>query len=237
MADFENQAPRVLVVMAHPDDPEFFCGGTTARWTAEGKEVIYLLLTRGDKGSDEPLPNREDLAQQREEEQLAAARVLGVSEVHFLDYTDGDVVPDLDLKRSITRVLRTLRPDVVVTSDPSTFYSFIINHSDHRAAGQATLDSVWPAARSALYFPELYEQEGLKPFKVREVYIAGSQEPNTSIEVTEFVEKKLSALAEHRSQIRDLDRLRERVLKRMLDPSSPPEAPRYLERFYRIEMP
>ncbi len=226
---------RVLVVLAHPDDPEFFCGGTVARWTAEGREVVYCLLTRGDKGADDERVDPEALARQREQEQRAAAAVLGVREVLFLDFEDGYLVPDLDLRRAITRVIRQVRPATVVTCDPTNVYGNYINHPDHRAAGQATLDALWPATRSALYFPELLD-EGLEPHKVHEVYVAGAVRPNLTVDVSAFMEQKLAALAEHKSQIRDMEGVRERLMARMRDPESPPEAPRYVERFARIEL-
>lgn len=231
----EARDGRVLVVLAHPDDPEFFCGGTVARWTAEGREVVYCLLTRGDKGADDEGVDSEALARQREKEQRAAAAVLGVREVLFLDFEDGYLVPDLQLRRAITRVIRQVRPTTVVTCDPTNVYGNYINHPDHRAAGQATLDALWPATRSALYFPELLD-EGLEPHKVHEVYVAASVRPNLTVDVTAFMEQKLAALAEHKSQIQDLEGLRERLMDRMRDPESPPEAPRYVERFARIEL-
>ncbi len=236
MADTKERPDQVLVILAHPDDPEFFCGATIARWTTEGREVVYCLLTRGDKGSDELGTNPRELARTREREQRSAAEILGVKEVIFLDFLDGHIVPNPELRKEITRIIRQVRPDIVLTSDPGVYYSDFINHSDHRAAGQATLDSLWPAARSAMYYPELSEEEGLEPIKVHQVYIAGASRPNTTIDVTGFVEQKLSALAEHRSQIKDLKALRERLLARMRDPNSPPEYPRYVEKFHRLEL-
>ncbi len=232
----DGRPERVLVVLAHPDDPEFFCGGTVARWAAEGRHITYCLLTRGDKGADDPGVDPDELAATREIEQRQAAAVLGVGEVLFLDHADGSLVADLDLRRDVTRIIRQVRPDIIITCDPSNYYSLFINHSDHRAAGQATLDSVWPAARSALYFPELYQEEGLEPVKVHHVYIAGPVHPNTSIDVTDFFDAKLNALGEHKSQIKDLDGLRKRLEERMRDPHSPPDAPRYIERFNRLEL-
>ena len=227
---------RVLVVLAHPDDPEFFCGGTIARWAASGRDITYCLLTRGDKGSDDDSLSTQELAEIREVEQRAAAKALGVNEVLFLKELDGYVLPTLDLRRDIVRVLRQVKPQVVITCDPTNFFpsNYYINHADHRAAGQATLDAVYPAARSALYFPELSNDEGLQPHKVREVYIAGAQHPNITVDITEFFSQKVAALSEHRSQIKDITALEERMRERMLDPESPPDDPRYIERFRRI---
>jgi LmbE family N-acetylglucosaminyl deacetylase len=226
----------ILVVMAHPDDPDFFCGGSVARWAAQGREIVYCLLTRGDKGADEPGVDPQALSETREAEQRAAASVLGVKQVLFLDHRDGELVADYELKRDVVRVIRQTHPDVLVTSDPSTFYASFINHADHRVAGEVALDAVWPGTRSALYYPELYQDEGLEPHKVHEVYIAGSLRPDVTIDITEYFDTKIRALAEHKTQIDDPDALAERLRGRMLDSSSPPEAPRYVERFKYIKL-
>ncbi|MFP3855047.1 MAG: PIG-L deacetylase family protein [Anaerolineales bacterium] len=227
---------KVLVVLAHPDDPEFFCGGTVARLTAEGREVHYCLLTRGDKGADEPGVDPEALADTREAEQRAAAEVLGVKGVHFLGYKDGELHVGQGLRRDVARVVRQIRPYTLITSDPSNYYSTFVNHADHRVAGQVALDAVWPGARSALYYPELYQEEGLEPHKVLEVYIAGPVHPDTTVDITDFFDIKLRALAAHKSQIEDADALAERLRERMIDPESPPGSPRYIERFKRIQL-
>jgi len=153
-----------------------------------------------------------------------------------LDHLDGELEPTRDLKRDVVRVMRQVRPQVVVTSDPSTYYASFINHSDHRVAGQVTLDAVWPGTRSALYYPELYQDEGLEPHKVPEVYIAGSLTPDVTIDVSDFLETKIRALTEHKSQVGDPQGMAERLRDRMLDPASPPEIPRYVERFKYIQL-
>ena len=229
---------RVLVVLAHPDDPEFYCGGTVARWCAEGRQVVYCLLTRGEKGADDPAADVEALARTREQEQRNAARHLGVQQVQFLDHPDGYLVPDLALRKDIVRVLRQVRPDSVVTCDPTNFYprSTYINHPDHRAAGHATLDAIFPASGAGPFFPELIREEGLVPHKIRQVYIAGTANPNTDVDVTAYVERKIEALRMHVSQIPDPDEMAQRVRDRMLDPASPPDAPRFVERFMRLDL-
>ena len=228
--------PRVLVVLAHPDDPEFFCGGTLALWAEQGSWIGYCLLTRGDKG-DAHGSDPAGLAATRELEQRAAAQVLGVAEVTFLNYPDGYLVPDLDLRREVVRAIRKLKPTVVVTCDPTNFFpnDRYINHPDHRAAGQATLDAVFPAAGSRMFFPELLG-DGLEPHKVSQVYVAMPQTPNTVIDVTAMFERKVEALRRHASQIADPEALLLRLKDRMLDPSAPPESPRYVERFRRIDL-
>jgi LmbE family N-acetylglucosaminyl deacetylase len=226
----------VLVVLAHPDDPEFFCGGTLALWAEQGSWISYCLLTRGDKG-DEHGSDPSGLAATRELEQRAAAQVLGVAEVAFLNYPDGYLVPDLELRREVVRAIRKVKPTVVVTCDPTNFFpnDRYINHPDHRAAGQVTLDAVFPAAGSRMFFPELLV-EGLEPHKVSQVYVAMPQTPNTVIDVTAMFERKVEALRRHASQITDPDALLLRLKDRMIDPSAPPESPRYVERFRRIDL-
>lgn len=226
----------VLVVLAHPDDPEFFCGGTVARWTDEGRKVTFCLLTRGDKGADEPGADPVDLAERRVAEQVAAAQVLGVTDVRFLDYSDGEVVANAGLRRDVTRVVRQVRPEILVTSDPSNFYSGFINHADHRAVGEACLYAAWPAARSALYFPELYQEEQLQPHKVPFVYLAGAMHPDTVVDISDYIDRKLTALREHVSQVGEFQELEERLRERLRDPRSPPDSPRYIEQFKVIEL-
>jgi LmbE family N-acetylglucosaminyl deacetylase len=225
------------VVLAHPDDPEFFCGGTIARWTGEGRQVRYCLLTRGDKGSDDGQVDPEQLAVLREKEQRAAAESLGVKEVRFLGLPDGYLTPDLALRREVVRVIRQIRPDIIVTCDPTNFFpnDRYINHPDHRAAGQVTLDAVFPAAGSGLFFPELLA-EGLQPHKISQVFVAMPQTANTIIDVTDQFDRKVAALRHHVSQIGDPAGLVPRLRERMLDPESPPDAPRYVERFRRIDL-
>jgi LmbE family N-acetylglucosaminyl deacetylase len=177
------------------------------------------------------------LAEQREQEQRRAAAALGVEGVFFLGRPDGRLAPDLALREEIVRVIRRIRPETLVTCDPTNFFPSLryINHPDHRAAGQAALDAVFPAAGSGQYYREMI-QEGLEPHKVRQVFVAAAQHPNTTVDVTEYFGRKLAAIAEHRSQVNDLEDLERRLRERMLDPESPPDAPRYIERFKRIEM-
>lgn len=229
---------RILVILAHPDDPEFFCGGTIARWVLAGHQVSYCLLTCGDKGTSDREITADALCTQRQSEQMAAAAVLGVHQVRFLDHPDGYLVPDLELRKEITRVIRKEQPDVLVTCDPTNLYvrDTYINHPDHRAAGQATLDAVFPAARDHLIFIELWRDENLEPHIVREVWISLPQEANVSVDVTEHWQLKLRALLEHKSQIGDPAQLEERLRMRHT-PDSSPQKPRFKEHFKRIELP
>ena len=180
MTETEAQQPkRVLGVFAHPDDPEFFCGATFARWAAEGAEITFVIATSGDKGSADPAMTHTALSALRETEERNAARVLGVKDVIFLRYPDGELYPTLELRRDITRLIRLKRPDIVVTLDPTVFWFGTrgVNHPDHRAIGAATLDAVYPTARDRLNFIELERDEGLAPHKTRYLYISGTATP------------------------------------------------------------
>jgi LmbE family N-acetylglucosaminyl deacetylase len=234
-SDNWDSPQRILVVLAHPDDPEFFCGGSIARWFKAGHHVSYCLLTCGDKGTNNRKITPDELCTLRQNEQRAAAAVLGVKQVHFLDHPDGYLMPDLELRKEITRVIRQEQPDVLVTCDPTNLYvrETYLNHPDHRAAGQATLDAVFPAARDHLNFVELWRDENLEPHIVREVWISLPQEANVSLDVTEHWELKLRALREHMSQIGDPAQLEERLRSRHT-PDSTPENPRYEEHFKRL---
>jgi len=226
---------KILVILAHPDDPEFFCGATIARWTAAGHHVSYCLLTCGDKGTRDREMTPESLCSLRQTEQLAAAAVLGVHQVRFLNYPDGYLVPDLHLRRDITRIIRQEQPDILVTCDPTNLYvrETLLNHPDHRAAGQAVLDAVFPAARDHLNFVELWRDENLEPHIVREVWIASPKEPTVTLDVTPYWETKILALYEHKSQISDPQVLAERMRARIA-PNSTLENPRYEETFRRL---
>ena len=202
----EPARKRIAVIMAHPDDPEFVCAGTVATWAAAGHEITYVLVTSGDKGSDDPAMTPERLAEIREAEQRAACAILGVQDVIFLRYPDGMVVPDLGLRRDLARVIRRLKPDVVLCDDPTVRWAdqSYINHPDHMAVAEATLAALFPAARARLYFPELLD-EGLEPHKVTEVYVAGGREPDVWVDISGCIERKLAALRAHASQLGDWD--------------------------------
>jgi LmbE family N-acetylglucosaminyl deacetylase len=231
--DTQSQQPkRVLGVFAHPDDPEFFCGATFARWAAEGAEITFLLATSGDKGSSDPDMTHERLAAIREEEERCAAQALGVKEVIFLRYPDGELQHTLELRRDITRIIRMKKPDIVVTLDPTTFWygDRAINHPDHRAIGEATVSAVYPTARDRLTFFELFRDEGLEPHKVHQVYISGTTTPNVKVDVTDYIETKIAALREHKSQIADMEAMAARMRER-IDSEAPLGQPRYIEAF------
>jgi LmbE family N-acetylglucosaminyl deacetylase len=188
----------VLSIHAHPDDQEFTVGGTLAKWAAAGSTVITVCITSGGAGSNEYTPagmTREALVPIREEEQRNACRVLGISEVIFLGYEDGLLEPSLALRRDLTRIVRRHRPDAVICGDPTVrFYGqSYLNHPDHRAAADVTLDAVFPSAETRLIFPELLA-EGLEPHKVSAVFIHGSDHPDTFIDISTVLDVKLAAL-------------------------------------------
>jgi LmbE family N-acetylglucosaminyl deacetylase len=226
---------KVLVVLAHPDDPEFFCGATTARWVRAGHRVSYCVLTCGDKGTKDLTIGTDELCSIRQSEQRSAGKVLGVEDIRFLNYPDGYLIPDLNLRRDITRIIRIVRPDILVTCDPLTLFTANsgLNHPDHRAAGQATLDAVFPAARDHLNFIELWKDEKLEPHIVREVWVSGTLNPDVVIDVTDTWELKIKALYEHKSQIGEPEKLAERMRNRRTTDSTP-EKPRYEEKFRRL---
>jgi LmbE family N-acetylglucosaminyl deacetylase len=207
-----------MVIMAHPDDAEFGVGGTLAKWAQEGAELRYVLCTSGDKGSSDPNVDPKELARTREQEQREAARVLAGGrdvEVVYLGRPDGFLVADFDLERDIVREIRRFRPHVVVCPDPTRLFvgTGYINHPDHRAAGAAAVNAVYPKARDPLTFPELL-REGLKPYKVAEVYLSNPDQPDTWIDISATLETKLEALRQHRSQLSDPEQVFSRVRQR-----------------------
>jgi LmbE family N-acetylglucosaminyl deacetylase len=215
-AEAEVAAPTpVLVVGAHPDDPEFGCGGSIAAWVRQGRPVTYLIMTRGDKGSHDPTMTAERLMELREAEQRAAAAVLGVSDVRFLDCRDGEIVPTLAVRGQIVRVIREVRPGTVVTHDPTQILprEGFVNHPDHRATGTAVIDACFPAAELHLAFPEQLAA-GLRLFKVTEILFWGTPEPTYFVDTSETIDLKIRAMAEHKTQVRDPARLEERVRER-----------------------
>ncbi len=192
-----NNKVQVLVITPHPDDAEFGTSGTVARWIAEGKTVIYAVCTNGDKGTEDRKIKSEELAIIRKQEQLAAAKVLGVKEVIFLEYPDQTLEDTPEFRKKIVRLIRTYRPETVITADP---YRRFIWHRDHRITGRVVLDAVFPYARDFLAYPDLIKQN-LQPHKVREVLLWGSEEPNYRVDITSYFDLKLNALFCHQSQV------------------------------------
>jgi LmbE family N-acetylglucosaminyl deacetylase len=225
---------NILVMLAHPDDPEFFCGATIARWVRMGHSVKYCLLTKGDKGSQDRTVIPEDLERIRVEEENRASGVLGVSSVRFLDYHDGTLFATMETRKRVASVIRQEKPDILVTCDPTNYFprEGTINHPDHRTAGQIVVDGYFPAAGNPMFFPELLD-EGLEPHSIKEIWLSLPTDANIILDVTEFWNLKIKALHEHRSQIPSMEELDKRMLNRRAADSTP-EAPRYEEKFRRI---
>jgi LmbE family N-acetylglucosaminyl deacetylase len=207
---------RVLVVVSHPDDAEFGAGPTIARLVRAGARADYVLTTDGAKGTEDPSVTPEQLSTTRRAEQRAAADILGVSDIVHLDYPDGYLQPTLELRRDITRQIRRFRPDLVITQNPQRRldHNPYIGHPDHLATGEATLASVYPAARDHLNFPELWTDEHLEPWKVRQVLLSGVEEPNLWLDVGETFGTGMASILAHTSQVDPGDveeRMRERA--------------------------
>ena len=198
-----NDVPAsAMIIVAHPDDAEFGVAGTAASWARAGCHITYVLCTDGNAGSHEPGMTPERLAEIRRAEQRAACTLLGVKEVVFLGYNDGQLEPTLQLRQDLVQVIRKYRPEVVFTTDPTRLYrsDSYINHPDHRAAGQATLDAVAPGSSMPLLWPELGP-----PHQVEKVFVIGNDEPNRWIDISKTIDLKIAALRLHVSQLGSWD--------------------------------
>ena len=203
---------RFMTIAAHPDDAEFGPSGTAARWIDQGSIGWLVCCTSGDAGGEDPDADPLELAALREREQHAAAAVTGYAGVTYLHQPDGALANDLALRELLVREIRTFRPDAVLATDPETvfFGDGGVNHTDHRAAGLAAVDAVYPAARNPMAFPAL-ARSGLAAHVVRRLYLFWSNRPDAWIDISTTIDRKLAALAEHRSQIRDMDALGTRI--------------------------
>lgn len=218
MPDTSEPLDRVMVIGAHPDDPEFGCAGTIVKWAQAGKHITYVLLTSGDKGSSDPELHPGRLAGRREGEQRAAATELGVEEVIFLRRPDGLLENTLDLRRELCNIVRQHRPHIVVTIDPWRIYQL---HPDHRAAGQAALDAVW-AAREWYIFPEQLV-EGTNPWRVKEVYLFWTENADYWEDISCCLDVRIAGLLRHVSQVgADPAKLAERIRERAKETGEKP---------------
>jgi LmbE family N-acetylglucosaminyl deacetylase len=197
----DSGVQRVLAIVAHPDDVDFSAAATIAGWTDAGIEVSYCIVTDGDAGGYDESVGRAEMARLRRAEQTEAAKCVGVSDLRFLGYPDGQLEPSLALRKDLSRVIRQVRPDRVLTSSPERNYARIgASHPDHRAVGAAALDAVYPDARNPFAFPDLLTGEGLEPWKVREVWLAASPAADHYVDVTATFPRKVAALRAHASQ-------------------------------------
>lgn len=195
-----------MAIVAHPDDIEFSCAGTLARWVNDGARISYVICTSGDVGFDEPNMTKEKAAQIREAEQLAAADIVGASEVIFLHEPDGLLQPTIELRKKLVREIRRFQPEVVMCGDPTIVWAGndYINHPDHRAAATAALDATFPAAGQPQLFEEL-AQEGLLAHKPRKVYVTSWRGADYFVDIEDTIEIKIDALRAHKSQMKDWD--------------------------------
>lgn len=203
----ENEyTPKIAMsIHAHPDDQEFSIGGTLAKWTRAGCEVVCVVITSGDSGSNDPSKGADykpELARLRETEQLAANKVLGVTQTVFLRYPDGELEPTIQLRKELTRLIRKYKPDVVLAGNPEAWFygNEYVNHPDHRAAAQAVCEAVFPSAGSRLIFADLLT-EGLEPHEAKRLYVHGTDKPDTWVDISETIDIKVKALQQHASQV------------------------------------
>jgi LmbE family N-acetylglucosaminyl deacetylase len=222
-----------MVVTPHPDDAEYGVAGTVARWASEGKEIVYIVCTNGDKGTSDANMKPEELAKIREQEQLAAAKLLGVREVIFLRHPDQSLEDTSEFRKEIVRLVRMYRPETVVTADP---YRRYIWHRDHRITGQVTLDAIFPYARDRLSYPDLLD-EGLQPHAVREVLLWASEDLNYRSDITDTFDTKLAALRCHKSQVgQNPSRELEKWLRQRHQMMAEGEDFELAEAFHRVEI-
>ncbi len=211
--DFDDTpVERALVVTAHPDDVDFGAAGTVASWVAEGTRVTYCIVTDGDAGGFDPAVPRSEIPRIRREEQVAAARILGVDDVRFLGYRDGELEVSHGLRRDISRVIREVRPQRMLIQSPErNWVRIAASHPDHMAAGEAAIFAIYPDARNPFAHPSLLQDEGLEAWTVHDVWVMAAPEPNYFVDVSDHVEAKLAALRAHESQTAHMDDLDERI--------------------------
>ncbi|MDO8621060.1 MAG: PIG-L deacetylase family protein [Candidatus Levybacteria bacterium] len=228
----------ILAIGAHPDDTDFGASGTIAKWVEEGATAYYLICTDGSRGSKDPKMTHQKLALIRRKEQEEAAEVLGIKKVFFLDHADTQLVVDNVLKEQIVRIIRKVRPNTVITMDPTFYYSQkfgFINHTDHRAAGLATLDACFPLSRDRLTFPQ-HEKEGLKPHKVEELLLVNLEKADFLVDITTTIDKKIKALACHKSQFDDFKKI-EKMIRTRSKMQGKKVGYKFAESFLRLNLP
>ena len=196
----EDTPQRVLVIIPHPNDAEFWCAGSVHKWIAEGASVYYVLCTDGGKGSSDREITSQELSVIREREQQDAANILGVQDVVLLNHPDGELEDTQDFRKQIVREIRRVQPELVICPEP--YRKNLAWHRDHRIAGQVALDAVFPCARDHLYFKDLWDKEGLEPHKTGTVLFWGAEQPDTHIDIGDSIDAKVKAVLAHRSQMR-----------------------------------
>lgn len=241
MSDAASEGP-ILAVFAHPDDAEIAAGGTLAKLAASGRDVHLLVLTNGDRGSQDRTLDRRDLARIRATETAEGARVMGLASVNLLDVHDGELENTPKIRDEVVRVIRRLRPSIVVSCDPTAWFfdgregtTTYYNHSDHRTAGAIALDAVYPGAGNPHYFPEQLT-EGLDPHDVPHVWLGWTREYNHDEDITGFLETKVAALAEHASQLAEGIKFFDEELTREAEESGSRLGVRHAESFRVIDL-
>lgn len=229
----------ILAVGAHPDDIDIGCSGTAAKYISEGSDVYYLILTDGSKGSEDPNISNKKLIEVRRKEQEEAAAVLGVKKVFYLNFTDGELENSPKLKKQLVKIIRQIKPSTVISWDPTFYYDenlMFINHPDHRIAGEAVMEAVYPYARNARSFPELLKQN-LAPHVVEELLLFNFSKANYFIDITSFIDLKIKALSCHKSQFRDMEKFVWRIkeMSKMSGQKAQPKA-KYAEGFIRLTL-
>ncbi len=235
--DFEGwkEPKKILVILAHPDDPEFFCGATLIRWAKAGHEIAYCLLTKGQRGSRNLDLSIGDISAIRVREQKAAANFIGVKNVEFLNEMDGELEPSLRLREEVVSKIRKYTPQIIITSDPQNYVSLEnrLNHPDHRAAGEIALGAVFPAAGN----PQIYKANGDEtmgnPINPEEIWISATNQPNLVVDISDYFEEKLKAILFHQSQIEDKNALVSRMRKRAIVDCETQKM-MFVERFKRV---
>lgn len=233
----------LLAVGAHPDDMDFGASGTVVKHVEAGWDAYYLICADGSRGSSDPNMTHERLAKIRRDEQLAAAKILGLKDVFFLDHLDTQLTADLILKEEIVHIIRTVRPQLVITMDPTFFYTTesvvgntaFINHTDHRAAALATMDAVFPLSRDRLTFPA-HEKDGLSPHRVSDLWFTSFHKKAEVEDISSTFDKKIKALAAHVSQFDNFEQEKKRVTDRAIHHATDEEFT-YAESFIKLRMP
>lgn len=230
----KKRTKKFLVFSAHPDDLDFGCAGTIATLTKEGNEVVYCILTNGEKGTHKVKQTREEMIAMREREQGAAGEAVGVHKVVFLRNTDGDLEHTKEIRREVTRVIRKERPDIVLSLDPANhnFDNFYRFHRDHRITAEIVFDAIYPGVGSDAFFPELV-QEDILPHQIEEVWFYSPEKPNHYINITSTITKKIAALKSHESQIKDMKEMEKRIRGRARE-AGKKKGWKYAEAFRRL---
>ena len=229
-----TKVERALVIMAHPDDPDFSCAGSAIQMARQGIEVTYMILTNGDKGNHNPLVTRGQLILMRKVEQRKAAALCGVKDVLFMDEEDGFLRPTPEIRKRVCREIRRIRPQLVITNSPDRYVSGrgYINHPDHRNAGLVALEAIFPAADNPMFYPDL-TNDGYPPHKISQLYISHAEESGVEVDITDDMDLKIRAILCHESQFADLKAtekgMRERTGEEQEDGSM-----RHFERFQQL---